>query len=467
MDARCKSRSCGEGTFADARKDRFVALLGRPGGRHETRGLRFVQTPATGLTPASPGCLFAVPAAAWRSMRMSTLFSGLKVIDAASFLAGPCAATILSDYGADVVKIEPPAGDRHRSIAGGHESEWSWQLTDRNRRGLALDIARPEGYDVLLRLLKSADVFVVNFSAGQLRRYRLEWETLRQVNPRLVFAQISAYGLEGDEANRPAFDLTGWFARTGIMDMMRDKDVPPSVPAGGVGDHATAVTLFAGIMMALYRRDRTGEGGMVSTSLAATGAWANGLNLQAVLAGVDAVARRDREGWSNPVQNVYTTRDGRHLLIAVQNIARDYAKLVDALDAAHWHDDPRMQPVKPLFSNRFHAREEIAKAIGAIDAAELCRRLTACGIVHSLVARNAEVIDDPQLIANGVFVPFASEVPGVERTLATPIQLSDEEQVAPRRAPRIGEHSRGILADHGFSAEEIDGLAAAGVILEG
>jgi crotonobetainyl-CoA:carnitine CoA-transferase CaiB-like acyl-CoA transferase len=398
---------------------------------------------------------------------MSTLFSGLKVIDAASFLAGPCAATILSDYGADVVKIEPPTGDRHRSIAAGHPSEWSWQLTDRNRRGLALDIAKPEGYDVLMRLLRNADVFVVNFSAGQLRKHRLEWETLRAVNPRLIFAQISAYGLEGEEADRPAFDLTGWFARTGIMDMMRDKDVPPSVPAGGVGDHATAMTLFAGIMMALYRRDRTGEGGMVSTSLAATGTWANGLNLQGVLAGVDGSARRDQEGWSNPVQNVYTTRDGRHVLIAVQNIARDWTKLVDALDAAHWHDDPRMQPVKPLFSNRFYAREQIQQAIGSFDAAELCRRLDACGIVHSLVTRNAEVIHDPQLIANGVFVPFASGVPGVERTLATPIQVSGEAQVPPRRAPRIGEHSRLILAEYGFSHEAIDALAATGVITEG
>jgi crotonobetainyl-CoA:carnitine CoA-transferase CaiB-like acyl-CoA transferase len=395
---------------------------------------------------------------------MSTLFSGLKVIDAASFLAGPCAATILSDYGADVVKIEPPSGDRHRSIAAGHPSEWSWQLTDRNRRGLALDLSKPEGYDVLIRLLRSADVFVVNFSAGQLRRYGLEWETLRQVNPRLVFAQISAYGLAGEEADRPAFDLTGWFARTGIMDMMHDKDVPPSVPAGGVGDHATAMTLFAGILMALYRRDRTGEGGMISTSLAATGTWANGLNLQGVLAGVDGAARRDREGWSNPVQNVYSTRDGRHVLIAVQNVTRDWNKLVDALDASHWHDDPRMQPVKPLFSNRFHAREEIQKAIAAIDAAELCRRLDACGIVHSLVARNAEVIDDPQLIANGVFVPFDSGVPGVERTLATPFQLTGESQVAPRRAPRIGEHSREILTEYGFSDDEIAVLARNGVI---
>jgi crotonobetainyl-CoA:carnitine CoA-transferase CaiB-like acyl-CoA transferase len=395
---------------------------------------------------------------------MSRLFADLKVVDAASFLAGPCAATILGDYGADVIKIEPLSGDRHRSIAAGHPSEWSWQLTDRNRRGLALDIGTDEGHAVLMRLLESADVFVVNFSAGQLKKHRLEWSRLRAINPRLIFAQISAYGLQGDEADRPAFDLTGWFARTGILDMIHEKGVAPTLPAGGVGDHATAMTLCAGILMALYKRDRTGEGSMVSTSLAATGAWANGLNLQAVIAGVDASARRDQEGWSNPVQNVYGTRDGRYVLIALQNVVRDWPKFVAALERPEWLDDPRLQPVKPLFKNRFEARELIATAIAGLDAAEFCRRLDACGIVHSLIATNREAIDDPQLIANGVIVPSDAGLPGVDRTFATPIHISGESQVVPGRAPRVGEHSRAVLVEAGYSMQEIDALLAAGVI---
>ncbi|MFM7119525.1 MAG: CaiB/BaiF CoA transferase family protein [Gammaproteobacteria bacterium] len=395
---------------------------------------------------------------------MSTLFAGLKVIDAASFLAGPCAATILSDFGADVIKVEPPGGDRHRSIAANHPSEWSWQLTDRNRRDLALDLTTPEGRRVLDRLLVTADVLVVNFSAGQLRRFDLEWPRLEALNPRLILAQISGYGLAGAEADRPAFDLTGWFARTGILDMMHEKDVPPTLPAGGVGDHATAMTLFAGIMMALYRRDRTGRGGMVSTSLAATGTWANGLNLQAVLAGVDNAARRDQEGWSNPVQNVYGTRDGRHVLLAVQNIPRDWPRLVDALEAHAWRDDPRMQPVKPLFTHRVYARAEIARVFAGFDAATLCARLERAGVVHSLIARNAEVIEDAQLAANQVFVPVTDGPPGVLRTLATPIALSGETPLVPTRAPRIGEHSRAILGEYGFAPDEIDALAVTGVI---
>ena len=392
------------------------------------------------------------------------LFGDLKVIDAASFLAGPCAATILADYGADVVKIEPPSGDRHRSIAAGHPSDWSWQLTNRSKRSLALDITTDEGYAVLMKMLMQADVFLVNFSAGQLEKLRLTWEILKQVNPQLIFAQISAFGLEGPEADRKAFDLTGWFARTGIQDMMREKDVPPSPPAGGVGDHATAMTLYAGIVSALYRRDRTGEGGMVSTSLAATGAWANGLNLQAVVAGIDTAARRDQEGWSNPVQNVFRTKDDRYILIAVQNLFRDFAKLADALEKPEWREMEDMQPVKPLFRNRFKARELIAEAIGAFTASEMLERLSKVGIVHELIRRNAEVLEDEQLIANGLIIPFDSGRPGCDRTFASPFKLTDQPQKPPVAAPEVGANSAEVLAEYGLPGEKIAELTSSGVV---
>lgn len=395
---------------------------------------------------------------------MSGVFSGLKVIDAGSFLAGPCAATIMADYGADVVKIEPLSGDRHRSIAANHPADWSWQLTDRSKRGLALDITTAEGYAVLTDMLQQADVFLVNFSSGQLRRYNLEWETLKALNPRLIFAQISAYGLHGPDADRRAFDLTGWFARSGILDMSHDKGVPASMPAGGVGDHATAMTLYAGILTALYKREQSGEGSMVSTSLAATGTWANGLNLQGALAGVDAAARRDQEGWSNPIQNVYTSRDGRDMLIAVQNIPRDYPKLLAVLGKSAWLEEPDMQPVKPLFKNRFEARRRIAAAFAEFDADTLCARLDEAGIVFSLVYKNAEVLEDEQLKAIGVFIDFDSGKPGCEKTLATPFQLSSEAQQAPRPAPEIGQHSEAILSEYGIEAQRIEALKTAGII---
>jgi len=386
---------------------------------------------------------------------MEGLFKGIKVVDAASFLAGPCAATIMSDYGADVIKIEPLKGDGHRGIAGSHPSEWSWQLTNRNKRCLSLDITRPEGYDILVKLLKTADVFVVNFSGGQLAKFNLEWESLKAINPKLVFAQITAFGSKGPDADRKAFDLTGWFARTGILNTMRNKGQPPTTPAGGVGDHATAMTLYAGIVSALYQRDRTGEGCMVSTSLAATGTWANGLHLQGTVAGEDAAERRDKEDWSNPLSNVYETKDGRYIFIALQNMKRDYPKLLNALGHEEWLAEPEMRSVKPLFKNRFMARKRIAEAFLTFDAKDMLAKLETTGIVHELIAKNIEVIDDPQLIANGVIVPFDSGKPDCDKTFSTPFNLSTTRQVTPVGAAGIGEHTEQVLAELGIDQETI------------
>lgn len=395
---------------------------------------------------------------------MSSILKGIKVVDAGSFLAGPCAATIMSDYGANVLKVEPLTGDRHRTISAGHPIDHSWQLTGRNKRSLALDIAQPDGRDVLLSLVRDADVLVVNFSAGRLKRFGLTFEELHPLNPRLILAQISGYGLQGPDADRRAFDLTGWFARTGIQDMMRDKDIPPALPAGGVGDHATALSLFSGIMLALFKREQTGLGSMVDTSLAATGTWANGLNLQATLSGADAVARRDAEGWSSPFTNVYRCADDRFVLLGMQNAKQGWPLLADALDHPEWLEDARFANVRSVFKHRFEARAMIADAIAQLPIDDLSRRLDERGLVFSKVYQNAEVINDEQLIANGVIVSTESTEPGYDRTLATPFNLSGEQQRTPALAPRVGEHSRAILAEHGYEDDAISALIAQGIV---
>jgi len=395
---------------------------------------------------------------------MTATLHGLRVIDAASFLAGPCAATILSDYGADVVKIEPLTGDGHRRLSGGHPIDYTWQLTGRNKRSLALDFAQPAGRDVLLKLVASADVLLVNLRADQMQRYGLTWEALRSLNPRLIYAQISGYGLEGDESTRRAFDVTGWFARTGILDVMHNKDHPPAPPAGGVGDHATAMTLFGAIMLALYRREKTGVGEMVSTSLAATGAWANGLQLAGVLAGHDVTQRRNREGWSNPFSNVYTTGDGRHVMIALAVPKQEWPRLVRALGRAEWLEDERFADIRTAFSNRHELREALAAAFAERTIDEIDAAFKAADITFSVVARLADVVEDPQLIANGLVVATTSSEPGYDRTLATPFKLHGEAQRQPDRAPAVGAHSREILREAGLDDAAIDALIGQGIV---
>jgi formyl-CoA transferase len=395
---------------------------------------------------------------------MTATLQGLRVIDAASFLAGPCAATIMSDYGADVIKIEPLTGDGHRRISGGHPIQFAWELTDRNRRSVALDFTREPGRDVLLRLIDGADVVLFNLRAEQLERYDLTYTTLARRNPRLIYAQVSGYGLEGAEASRRAFDVTGWFARTGILDVMRTKDEAPAPPAGGVGDHATAMTLFGAIMLALYRRQQTGEGAMVSTSLAVTGAWANGLQVQALLAGHDPTQRRDAEGWSNPFGNIYTTADGRHLMVSLALVMQEWPRLAAALGHPEWAANERFGSYRDMMHHRHELRALIGSGFAAltIDAADAA--LKAHDITFSVVARLADVVSDPQLIANGLVVPTDSTEPGYDKALATPFKLHGETQRTPTRAPDIGEHSRAVLLEAGFRDAEIDALIAQKIV---
>ena len=395
---------------------------------------------------------------------MTPTLQGLRVIDAASFLAGPCAATIMSDYGADVIKIEPLTGDGHRRLSGTYPVDYTWQLTSRNKRSLALDFTRGPGRDVLLQLIESADVALFNLRADQLQRYDLSYETLRRRNARLIYAQISGYGLEGDESARRAFDITGWFARTGILDVMHDKDVAPAPPAGGVGDHATAMTLFGAIMLALYRREQTGEGAMVSTSLAVTGAWANGLSLAGVLAGNDTTLRRDEEGWTNPFSNIYATGDGRHLMLALAVPKQEWPRLAAALKHPEWAADPRFADMRSALKNRHALRALIASGLAAMTVDEADAALKAHDVTFSIVARIADVVDDPQLIANGLVVGTDASVPGYERTLATPFKIHDEAQRRPARAPTIGEHSRDVLAQMGLTDTQIDVLIEQGIV---
>ncbi len=215
------------------------------------------------------------------------MFEDITVIDAASYVAGPAAATVMADYGANVIKLEPPKGDAYRGLAARYRTNYNWLLTSRHKRSLALDIRQTEGQELLHQMLKTADVLVVNFNVTQLEKYQLEYEKLKQINPRLILAQITGYGNRGPEADRRAFDVAAWWARTGIMDMMKTPGELPPLGAGGVGDHATAMTLFGAIMMALYRREKTGHGSFVSTSLAANGVWSMGMHVQGMIAGYD------------------------------------------------------------------------------------------------------------------------------------------------------------------------------------
>jgi len=393
------------------------------------------------------------------------LFSGLKVIDCASWIAGPAAATIMSDFGADVVKIEPPgAGDpwRARSADPKGGNDYYWQLTSRNKRSLALDLKHDAGITALYRLVSGADVFVTNFPLPVRERLKVAPDHLLPLNPRLIYASFTAYGEAGDEAAKTGFDSTAYWARTGLMDAVRaEESTVPARSAPGMGDHPSATGLYAAIVTALYRREKTGRGGVVSSSLLANGLWANGCFIQTRLFGQNVPLRPPREHAPNALANHYCCRDGRWFIMALFNEERQLRSFFNAIGREELADDPRFATKQ---ARAQHARELVAEldaVFAARDMADWRKVLDAVGVTFGVVGRTDDVTDDAQMRAMGGLVPFAD---GKTMTVSSPFNLAGEAKVAPRRAPAVGQHSEEVLREAGYSADEIGRLRGSGVV---
>jgi crotonobetainyl-CoA:carnitine CoA-transferase CaiB-like acyl-CoA transferase len=399
---------------------------------------------------------------------MGLLFEGLKVIDCGSFIAAPAAATILSDFGADVIKIEPPgAGDpyRHLTKLPGHpksDQNYAWMLGSRNKRSLAVDMGKPEGRTAVQRLAAQADVFITNYPAAVRKKLGIGYEALSALNDRLIYASFSGYGENGAEATKPGFDVTAWWARSGLMDTVRaSSESVPVRPANGMGDHSAGFTLYSGIVMALYQRQNTGKGTEVTSSLVANGLWANGYNAQAALCGATFTDRPAREVAFNALTNYYKCRDGLWLILTILNEEKQWPELMRCLDREDLIDDPRFAKKVDRLTR---SRELIAlldQEFQKKDRAELRKRLTERGIVFDVVATPEDIPSDQQLLDNDILIPFAGSE---TRTINSPIALRSADKVQPRMPPSVGQHSDEVLKEAGFDAATIAQMRAAGAI---
>src|SRR5437763_6538933 len=288
-------------------------------------------------------------------MPNDNIFSGLKVVDFASFIAGPSAAVILSDFGADVIKVEPPTGDLWRH---GHENPpqpqakdaYPFQLANRNKRIITLDLKSPGAQSVLERLVRWADVFIVNTPHPARKKLKLEYEDVALWNPRLIYADLTGFGEKGPDATLPGFDITAYWARSGSLSMPRDAGSPPTWPVAGSGDNATAVGLYAAIVTALYRRGRTGKGSYVTTSLLASGIWSASVFIQAALTKANFYGLHDRAHPANAALNVYRSSDGTWFLLAVT--PDKIPAVLKAMGREELLTDPRSSDPKKLAENR-------------------------------------------------------------------------------------------------------------------
>jgi crotonobetainyl-CoA:carnitine CoA-transferase CaiB-like acyl-CoA transferase len=398
------------------------------------------------------------------------VFDGLKVIDAAGFIAAPAAATILSDFGADVIKIEPPGeGDAFRKVykvpnLAVSEHNYLWMQVARNRRALALDLKSAEGQAVLHRLVRAADVLITNYPLPLRPKLGLAWEQIEPLNPRLIYASLTGYGESGPEAHKPGYDATTYWARSGLADLVRpDPDGPPASAANGQGDQPSGSMLFGAIVTGLYRRERTGRGGWVGTSLLANGAWANAMSIQAALVGGEVVYRQPRTQPRNALQNTYRCADGRWFLLSL--IAEDklWPGFVRLMGLESALQDSRFATLPERRRHAVELAQELDHAFAQHDSAEWQRRFDAAGQTVGVIARTADVVNDRQMRHIGALVP-GEGIPGTGLTVASPLQLGGETPVPARAAPAVGQHSDEVLREAGYAEAEIAALRARGVV---
>ncbi len=394
--------------------------------------------------------------------------AGLRVLDISSFIAAPAAAVVLGDWGADVIKVEGPDGDPNRRIM--HDSSnypkadvnYPWQMDSRNKRSIVLDLKKPEARAALDRLIGKSDILICNFPPPVRDKLRLAYDDMKKVNPKLIYASLTGYGETGPDRDRPGFDATAYFARSGLLDAQRYEGGPPGVPGPAQGDRATAMALVSSILMALIHRMKTGEGSWVGTSLLGNGLWSCGVIAQAALVGAYLPHRPPPERPRSALGNIYRTSDDRWLQLTIVRADKLWAPLCEAMGLQTLIGDARFATEPERRKNSTELAALFSETFASQPYEHWRKALAAREVTFGVISRPSDVPDDQQAAACGAVVETA--IPEMPRTLANPIRLSFAEQRVAHAAPALGEHGAEILREAGLSAKEIAGLKDSGAL---
>ncbi|MGH3562654.1 MAG: CaiB/BaiF CoA transferase family protein, partial [Mycobacterium sp.] len=369
----------------------------------------------------------------------------IRVVELGVWVAAPAVGGILADWGADVIKIEPPTGDPARTFArmlgGDPGTNPPFEMDNRSKRSVVLDLTTDDGRATALDLIAGADVFLTNIRRGALQRLGLDYEAVASRNPRLVYGLITGYGMTGPDADRAAYDVAAFWARGGVAHLLtRPGDTPP-FQRGGMGDHGAAMTLVAAICAALLARDHTGAGQLVTTSLYRQGAYTVSFDLNTFLLTGHPIAIGQRESMGNPCMNNYAAGDGRRFWIVGLEAERHWPPLCRVVGHPEWLTDPRYSNPRARVTNCTELIAELDKIFSAkpLDEwAEIFAREP--DFFWSPVNTMEDVVADDQFHAAGgvVYVPEGdSSVPMV----ATPADFHGTPWAPRSTAPELGEHT--------------------------
>ncbi len=396
---------------------------------------------------------------------------GYRVIDMSIYAAGPICSMTLADWGADVIKVESLSGDAFRTFGllmncnVAEDDNIQFELDNRNKRGIALDLKTEKGKQIFHKLLKTSDVIVTNFRPKALAQLKLSYDDLKSKYPGLVYAVLNGYGDKGPEKDKPGFDVAAYWAKGGILAEFGEPDSDPIPALAGVGDHPTGSLLAGGICAALLRKERTGKGCKVQTSLYNSALWTVSLNI-AEANNTGVYKKRTNKIPPTGLMNTYKTKDNRWITIMCLEYERYWQSFCDVvLEKPFLIDDQRFNTLAATKKNSRALAEIIKEDFLKIPLDELVRRLKMIDIVYEVNLRFHEIKDDPQALENGYVIPFSLPSGRIDWTIGNPVQFSGQSTEIVRLAPKLGEHNVEILSELGHTSEEIASLRKENVVL--
>jgi crotonobetainyl-CoA:carnitine CoA-transferase CaiB-like acyl-CoA transferase len=407
--------------------------------------------------------------------RMKGILEGIRVVDMGHFVAVPAAGAMLGDWGAEVIKVEPLSGERVRQNrryhdvekvikCDGGEVDWVIQLHNRNKMSLALDLKKEPGRDILYKLVKRSDVFMSNYELGALKRLKLDYATLSQYNPKIVYAVLTAYGTAGPDKDERGFDFSAAWASSGMQYLIGEPGSPPPPQRGGMMDRVAGAHIVAGILAALLHREKTGKGQEMEFSLYHAAVWTLAADIQGALMG-RPLAKHDRTKAVNPLFNSYRAKDDRWFQLVVVSDT-DWSDLCRAIDMPELENDPRFDSRE----TREQHREALIRILDEIFASknreEWEKRFRKNNLIYGRVQAPIEVTTDPQALANNFFADIHHPVAGQMKLVTTPVKFCQNPASLRVPAPEVGQHTEEILLELGYNRDDVTQLKGEGVILD-